>query len=219
MRTQLSKALQTRCKTIRRAVDRYNTAAAALSPPREPLDWSKVSHYGFIEEFLFLRDTRNDIREKMWVKPLYREMMKLRHRIARAKEEVTRCNVETRRLFTSICDETAHFSRILVSLKGRNDPMYGPISDFVKNRRRINGALLKRVRQIHTLPGFTGDTTRGVRVGCERPIPSGPDSEVEDVDRDTPGSSQAEEEEDVEDDDDFHHNMRGMETYYASMST
>lgn len=34
MRTHLSKSLQVHCKAIRKAVDAYNTAAAALNPPR-----------------------------------------------------------------------------------------------------------------------------------------------------------------------------------------
>ena len=105
MRTQIAKALQTRCKAIQRAVAAYNTAAVQLDPPREPLEWSQVSNYGFIEEFVMLRNTRRDIMEKPWIKPVFREMLKMRQRIARAKEEILRCNVEIRRVYTAVCDE------------------------------------------------------------------------------------------------------------------
>ncbi|KAG1853644.1 hypothetical protein F4604DRAFT_1933044 [Suillus subluteus] len=54
MCTHISKSLQTRCHAIQNAVKTYNAAAAALSPPRPQLDWSKVSHYSFLEEFNLL---------------------------------------------------------------------------------------------------------------------------------------------------------------------
>ncbi|KAI0699449.1 hypothetical protein BC835DRAFT_1405155 [Cytidiella melzeri] len=43
MRTHIAKSLQTRCKTIQRAVKAYNAAAAMLDPPRPALDWSNVA--------------------------------------------------------------------------------------------------------------------------------------------------------------------------------
>ena len=165
MRTQIAKALQTRCQAIRRAVSAYNTAAARMNPPRDPLDWAKVSNYGFIEEFVMLRNTRNDIAEKPWVKPVFREMLKMRHRIARANEEMTRCNVEIRRVYTAVCDEHIMFSQVLRGLESTNDLLYGPLLDFVTRRKAVNRALLKRVEDVHSLHGFTGDRTRGVKLG------------------------------------------------------
>jgi hypothetical protein len=57
MCTHIAKSLQTRCKAIQNAVKAYNAAAMALSPPCPTVDWSKVSHYGFLDEFSLLRDT------------------------------------------------------------------------------------------------------------------------------------------------------------------
>ena len=172
MRTHIAKSLQSRCQTIRTAIAAYNTAAAALSPPRPPLDWTEVSHYGFIEEFALLQDTRNDVREKPWAKPIYREILKLRHRIAHAHEEITRCNVQIRRLYTSICDQTDLFSQVLTRLCNTKSDMHGPLRDFVTRRQRINLALLRRVQQVFALEGYTGQTTRGTRLGTEEPHPA-----------------------------------------------
>lgn len=94
MRTHIAKSLQTCCKTIKKAVNAYNVAAAALTPPRPALDWSRVSHYGFLEEFHLLQDTRNDIRNRPWALPHIRSLIKLRHRVIRASEEVERCSIE-----------------------------------------------------------------------------------------------------------------------------
>ncbi|KAI0371846.1 hypothetical protein BV20DRAFT_1051440 [Pilatotrama ljubarskyi] len=83
-RTYIAKSLQRRCQAIHNAVNAYNAAARELSPPREVLDWSKVSHYAFLEEFTLLCDTKNDIREKPWAKPVVHEAMRLANHIARS---------------------------------------------------------------------------------------------------------------------------------------
>src|SRR6202451_4895907 len=98
MRTHIAKSLQTRCKAIQNAVKADNVAASALSPPRPTVDWAKVSHYGFLDEFNLLRDTRDDVREKPWARPAHRETVKQYLRIQCAHEEILRCNVEIRHL-------------------------------------------------------------------------------------------------------------------------
>lgn len=135
---------------------------------------AEISQYNYIEQFALLQDTRNDIRNKPWAKPLYREVFRLRNRIARAKEEILRCNVETRRLRTSIYDQDALYDSVLKKLKSDASPLYGPVHDFVIRRSRVNEALLKRIHQIQDLPGFTGDESLGARVGCTdtRMLPS-----------------------------------------------
>ncbi|KAJ3740705.1 hypothetical protein EV360DRAFT_57933, partial [Lentinula raphanica] len=105
MRTHISHALQRRSHTIRAAVKAYNAAALALNPPRDTLDWSKVSHYAFLDQFNILSDTRHSVFEQPWARPVNRTLMKQRRRIQHAREEITRCNVELRRLHTSIVDE------------------------------------------------------------------------------------------------------------------
>ncbi|KAI0684178.1 hypothetical protein BC835DRAFT_1409208 [Cytidiella melzeri] len=156
MRTHIAKSLQTRCKTIQRAVKAYNAAAAMLNPPRPALDWSRVASFSFLEEFTLLQDTRNDIRDKEWSKPAIREAMKLRHRLARAQEELDRLNVEVRRLHTAIRDETLLFDSVLTRLERHNNALFGATSEFITRRKRINNYLLIRIQQVYTLDGFTG---------------------------------------------------------------
>ncbi|KAG6891875.1 hypothetical protein C0992_003129, partial [Termitomyces sp. T32_za158] len=94
MRTHIAKSLQTRCQAISTALEAYNKAAIELDPPAPTLDWSRIPHYTFLEDFQILRNSDRDIREKPWAKALNREMMKKYQRIKRAREEVIRCNVE-----------------------------------------------------------------------------------------------------------------------------
>ena len=138
VRTQIAKNLQKRCRAIRTAVTQYNAAAAALDPPRPPLDWSKVSHFSFLEEFTLLQDTRNDIRTRKWAQPLVRETMRTARRIERAEEELAHVNREARRVHTSIRDEDALFTDVLQELRERQDPIYLCIYDYVRRRRAIN---------------------------------------------------------------------------------
>ena len=91
MRTYLAKSLQRRCRAIQNAVREYNQAALAMNPTRPTIDWARVSHYTFIEEFSLLRDTRNDLHAKDWSRPEVRETMRLARRLDRAGEEVCEC--------------------------------------------------------------------------------------------------------------------------------
>lgn len=198
-----------------------------------------ISQYNLIEQFALLQDTRNNIRDKPWAKPLYREVLRLRHRIARAKEEVVRCNVESRRLHTSIYDQAALFKTTLTTLKSGASPVYGAVRDFVTERTRVNQALLERVQQIHQLHGFTGDVTWGVRVGhtearttADLGVQTGlgddgsggnnEDAWVNEDDLAIAAGLDANEsdveEDDVEHDEEFQREVRGMENFFQTLS-
>jgi len=165
MRTHIAKSLQKRCKAIQNAVKAYNAAAVALDPPRPTLDWTRVSHYGFLDEFNLLRDTRQDIRDKPWTDLAVRETMKQDVRIKRAHEEIDRCNIELRRLHTSIVNEHHSFDLVLPQLKESGNPLYGAVEDYVTRRHRVNNLILSRIFQTYSLKNFTGDPLPGVRKG------------------------------------------------------
>ncbi|KAI0078046.1 hypothetical protein K474DRAFT_1683961 [Panus rudis PR-1116 ss-1] len=222
LRTHLAKSLQKRCKTIRKAVAEYNLAAAKLSPPRPPLDWSEVSHYGFLEEFLLLQDTRNDIRNEAWAKDGYREAIKLRRHVQRAEEEIQRCNVEVRCLHTAIRDEAVLFSATLEELRSKGSPMFGPVQDFVTRRMRINDQLLGRIEQIYSIPGFSGTKGPGVRIGS-RPLPLNIADPSQTIDigciitaaRLPPLANDVEDDSDIEDDDELQGDIAGIDQYMS----
>ena len=173
-RTHLAKSLQTRYKTIRSATEAYNNAARALDPPRPPLDWSQVSHYSFLDEFNLLRNTRHDISSAPWSNPVVREAIKKFLRIRRAREENDRCNIEVRRLFTSIHDEDHKLGVILKGLADKNDIILGATREYSLRRRRVNSFLLERIRCIFGLDGFTGSRTPGSRKGsCSSDVDNG----------------------------------------------
>ncbi|TFY68930.1 hypothetical protein EVJ58_g720 [Rhodofomes roseus] len=179
MRTHIAKSLQARCKAIQNAVKAYNEAAAALDPPRPTVDWQQASHYSFLDEVAFLQDTRGDICKKPWAEPLGREILKKARRVERAREELVRCNVEARRLYTSILDEHDRFNVVQEELRVQGAPLYTAVKEQCDRRRHINLKHLERLLRLSELDGFTGDISRGVRVGSagpSSPTPSGPQS-------------------------------------------
>jgi hypothetical protein len=131
--THIAKSLQSCCQAICNAVDAYNTAAAALTPPRPYLDWSAVSHYQFLDEFELLQDTKNDICLQPWAQPAIQETIKQFNRVKRAHEEISNCNIEIRWLHTSIIDEHTFFDNILAKLRGNNSILLGVVQDYTSH--------------------------------------------------------------------------------------
>ncbi|KAH9885089.1 hypothetical protein C8Q73DRAFT_749296 [Cubamyces lactineus] len=165
MRTYIAKNLQRRCRAIRKAVKQYNAAARELDPPRDPLDWSKVSHYAFLEEFTLLQDTGNDLRAKPWSQPAVRETMRMARRITRAQEEISNASREARRAHTFIRDEEKIFAAVLADLKTQGSYLYGAVQDYVRHRRAANAKNLAYILRIHALDGFDGQMSPGSYAG------------------------------------------------------
>ncbi|KAG6892945.1 hypothetical protein C0992_011800 [Termitomyces sp. T32_za158] len=129
MRTHIAKSLQTRSKTIRAAITRYNNLAIPLGKPT--LDWTKVSHYAFLDDFYLLRHSHNGINEKPWADPVIRKTMHKFQRLQHAKEEIDRCNVEIQQLHTSIVDEHQEFNVIMKKMQDSPDPLNIEVRDFI----------------------------------------------------------------------------------------
>ncbi|GAW02457.1 hypothetical protein LENED_004115 [Lentinula edodes] len=147
-------ALQHRAKAIRNAVNEYNKHALMLDPPRDTLDWTKVTHFSFIDQFDILRDTRHNVFHEKWAQPLYRELMNRVYKVSRAREEIHCVNIELRHLHTRIVDEEKLFASTLEHLRG--SLMLGPVLEYVTRRREVNKLLISRINATYNLPGFTG---------------------------------------------------------------
>ncbi|KAH0833454.1 hypothetical protein J3R83DRAFT_12573 [Lanmaoa asiatica] len=179
MRTQIAKSLQSRCKAIQNAIKTYNNAAAALEPPAPALEWSRVSHYGFLEEFTLLKKSRQDVRTRPWAQPAIREAMRLALRVERAKEEITRCNIELRRLHSAIDTENQFLRKICKRVQDERHPLQRETEVFAQRRMRINSHLLSYIYRTFELAGFTGDKTIGRKVGVEPVEQSGSSGSVD----------------------------------------
>lgn len=168
MREHLGKALKRRCHAVQNAVMDYNAAALACTPPRPTVDWDRVSHYQFLEDFALLRESRPEVLGQPWARPAVQVTMKQAMRIERAKEEIIRCNVEIRRLITHLADEDAHLTQVHDQLVAAKDPLAPILADFATRRKRVNAQVRARLLQTSRLSGFTGNITHGTRKGMPR---------------------------------------------------
>ncbi len=131
-----------------------------------------MSHYAFIEEFELLRDTRHDLRDKPWADVDTRQYMKKARNVARAKEEIRRCNIEVRRVHTAILLENEKLDRAVQASRNEANPISGALADYSTRRQRVNARLLAVLAQIHALPGFSGNPTPGRRKGVAADAPA-----------------------------------------------
>lgn len=157
--------MKTRAEAIKRALNDYNDAAVQLNPPRDRLSWEKVISAVTLADFDVLRDTRTDIRSFPWAQPARREAMTLHFGVQRAREEITRLNVEIRRLLTFMIDNHVDFYRAVSSTLVTNPSLAHELSCRWEHRTQIHAAVTRRLRLTSRLKGFTGSLLPGSREG------------------------------------------------------
>ncbi|KAJ6510311.1 hypothetical protein DFH09DRAFT_1435255 [Mycena vulgaris] len=166
MRKHIAKALQARSKAVRNAIEHYNAAAGAISPPMPMLDWEQVVEYAFLADFDILRDTRAEIQSRPWTRPAYRLAMDRYFRIERAREEIKRLNVEIPRVVTWIRDENAFLRKMETQLREPGEKTAEEIEADVQmavqirlyrgRRGRFDAGHMRRFHKLAATPGFTG---------------------------------------------------------------
>ncbi|KAJ7756906.1 hypothetical protein B0H14DRAFT_2245062, partial [Mycena olivaceomarginata] len=156
MRDKISKALRTRSEAIRRALIKYNEAAAMLTPPRERLTFAEVLHTTSLAGFDILRDTRQDIRLQPWTQPARREAMVLHYGIKRAKEEIRRLNVEITRLLTFLVDQHVDHYKAIASNLFVNPPLAAELQKRWRHTSRVSATICRRIALTSRLVGFSG---------------------------------------------------------------
>lgn len=199
MRKHIAQALRTRSKTIQKAIESYNAAASAMSPPRQTISWEQVVDYSYLSEFDILRDTREDVRERKWATQKNRLLMQEFFKLIRAENELPRLHIEIQRLITYMAREEVRLLGF-VSMIQHDDPALAyQISVHWFERARFNDIHRKRLLSIKRLEGFDSRNNKyfsvGVPVRKEAPmemaedIPSG-------LNEDDEGESDVEEEDD-----------------------
>jgi len=156
--------LQRRSEAIRNAINRYNVQAIALNPPRPKISWKDIVDYSFLGEFDLLRHSRTDIRTKDWAKPAHREATTKFFKLCRAREEISRLNVEIRRLRTAIHAEEHQITAVIQNLLLSDPRLAGELQRQWRSRAAINAVHSYRLDRIEGLAGFSGVRGVGVHV-------------------------------------------------------
>ncbi|KAH7905207.1 hypothetical protein BJ138DRAFT_1018025 [Hygrophoropsis aurantiaca] len=161
LRKHIGKALQARSAAIRTALDRYNTAAQALNPPRPQLKLDEVVEFTFLADFDLLRESRQDISTRPWSSPAARLAMDSYFKMCRAREEIQRLNVEIRRVSTYLQDEDKYLRACEDQLRNSHAAIAHQVSLQRKIRSRFTAHHLQRLNDIAALPGFSGSIAPG----------------------------------------------------------
>ena len=136
-----------------------------MVPPRPLLSWESVIAAANLADFDLLRSTRQDIRKLEWAQPANREGMVMYFKIKRAKEEISRLNVEIWRLLTFLYDDHVDHYRA-VSTNIMTDPTLAfEVSTRWQYRNQIHEGIVKRLLQTSRLPGFSGSLFHRERQG------------------------------------------------------
>ncbi|KAG6373647.1 hypothetical protein JVT61DRAFT_6310 [Boletus reticuloceps] len=173
LRQQISKNLQRRSQTIRKAIAEYNVQASRLVPPRPSISWKQIVEYTSLGEFDLLRHTRDDVRDRIWAKPAVREATAKFFKLCRAKEEIIRLNVEIRRLRTAIHDEEEEVSRTIASMHEVQPLLAAELRRRHQTRAAVNAIHLYRLNLIEEQYGLARRGEIGTRATLT-PTANGP---------------------------------------------
>ncbi|EGN92009.1 hypothetical protein SERLA73DRAFT_157266 [Serpula lacrymans var. lacrymans S7.3] len=92
LQKHIGKVLQAQSAAIRTALNHYNTAARALTPPCCLLEWKEVIEYTFLSDFDLPHDTRQDMSHQPLATLAGRLAMDFYFKACRACQEIKRLN-------------------------------------------------------------------------------------------------------------------------------
>lgn len=169
LRTHIAQALKTRSTAIRKSVERFNHLAKQVAPASQ-LEISDVLNYAIIREFELLRESRQDVRDKVWTRPAYRDGMDKFFKLRCARSEIRRLDVEVKRLATHIHDEEEDYCAALQATIQTNPGLANEISLRWQYRSAVNKDHCERLVAIAGLTGSTADIDVGSRVARVSPM-------------------------------------------------
>jgi hypothetical protein len=126
------------------------------NPQRPTLQYSEVTSYAALGEFEILKHSRHDILTKPWSNPTHREMAIKYFKILRAHEEITRLNVEIRRMHAWIDVEDSDIKHVTTKLESTNLPLAAEVWQLYHWQRRVNDVHRAHINRLYSLEGFTG---------------------------------------------------------------
>ncbi|KAJ7025076.1 hypothetical protein C8F04DRAFT_1212968 [Mycena alexandri] len=163
LRKHIAKALQVRSQAIRNALNSYNTAAKSIVPAGRQLSWSEVIEYAFLADFDLLRKPSELGEVRPWSTPAARLLLDKYFKIERAREEIRRCNIEIRRVITSIRDEKAFLTAKENELQESDPGLAWCIRRYRFRRERYDLVHMERFQKLAKQAGsqFTGTLEPG----------------------------------------------------------
>lgn len=154
-----------------------------------------------VADFDLLRDTRTDIRNLPWTEPSRHKATTYYFGIKRAKEEITRLNVEIIRLLTFMFDAQADYYHTIQRYLVSDPPLAHSLLTELQYQNRISKTIISSLKQTSQLKGFSGSLAIGTRLGHD-PSVSADAPSPEWMSLLQPGLLEAHSDRDAEDEDD-----------------
>lgn len=117
----------------------------------------------YIGQFDLLQCSRRQVTLKPWSRPAERETLLCYFKLQRAREEITRLDVEIKRMVTYIRDHRLTFNRILPEVEHANSALAYQLSKRYRHRRSLDLVHLQRFEKLKLKDGFTGSCVPGCR--------------------------------------------------------
>ncbi|KAH9856316.1 hypothetical protein C2E23DRAFT_722786, partial [Lenzites betulinus] len=156
LRDKIGKALKTRAEAIRKALAKYNKYASELKPPKPELSLGDVMELVSLGEFDLLRETRQDIREKPWAQRTHRDAMNTYYNVKRAREEISRLNLEIARLFSYMVDEHMDYHAAVCTARAMNSTLASELVARQQYLAVVNERVVGWLFKTSQLSGFSG---------------------------------------------------------------
>ncbi|KAB5589883.1 hypothetical protein CTheo_6666 [Ceratobasidium theobromae] len=163
-RVQMSKGIKRREKAVHSALNRYNTAARSLNPPRPAIAFEELTEYAYLANFDFLKHSEHGLQGAEWSQPINRRCVELWQRIQRANEEVSRLNIEIQRVTTHIRDEEAFLLRQYNTLKSSDPNLGHALLPRIQLTIQANRRIMRDLEATSKLKGFSGTLECGMRL-------------------------------------------------------
>ena len=135
-----------------------------MRPKKPLLSWENVVEYAFLADFDLLHDTREDITTKSWAKPVSRLVSNSFFKMERAKEEITRLNVEIKRVITYMHDEERFLCHKEIEIKGDDPSLAHQIHLIRMERGHFTDIHMAHFIKLACNPGFSGSIIPGISI-------------------------------------------------------
>ncbi|KAL0063208.1 hypothetical protein AAF712_009906 [Marasmius tenuissimus] len=123
-------------------------------PPRDPLDYDDIVDKTYLADLDFLRETRNDVRQKIWAKPHVRELTANYFKLWKSHVELDRLHVEIKRLVMYMKEERNFLKAREIQVSQYDPHLAHQITIYRWERARFNDLHRTRLRNIYKLEGF-----------------------------------------------------------------
>ncbi|KAF8339940.1 uncharacterized protein EI90DRAFT_3012844 [Cantharellus anzutake] len=173
-RQRISQLIGKWSRTLHSTLEKYNTAAAAMIPPKPSLTWDDITHPDFPSTVELLRG-RDDIRSCEWSQEHFRAATRAWASLQRAKEELVTIGVETRRILTSMRDEELQLKVTIEAMAASNPTLASYISMAFKWHVEANAHLRKKLSRLESHPYYRSPRGTGTSARSEWVPPSNSD--------------------------------------------